>query len=145
MALQPNAGLRFHNESPPYPSISWLLLPFHQTFPRLDFWFHNRQFFMRWGYQPHAQPLIWRTRSHIYNPWDWVAQLYPSHWVPILVAFYDRLVGLVVSMSDYWSWGRVFNSWHFHKLKIWIRSGTGSTQPREDNWVATWWRSSGSD
>ena len=20
----------------------------------------------------------WRTRSHIYNPWDWVAQLYPQ-------------------------------------------------------------------
>jgi hypothetical protein len=28
-------------------------------------------------------------RSHIYNPWDWVAQLYPWHCVPILVAFYD--------------------------------------------------------
>ena len=25
------------------------------------------------------------------------------------------------------------------------KSGTGSTQPREDNWVATWLRSSGSD
>ena len=23
------------------------------------------------------------------------------------------------------------------KFKMWIRSGTGSTQPREDNWVAT--------
>ena len=27
---------------------------------------------------------------------------------------------------------------------MWIRSGTGSTHPREDNWVATWMKSSGS-
>ena len=30
-------------------------------------------------------------------------------------------------------------------LKTWIRSGTGSTEPREDNWVAALLRSSGSD
>jgi hypothetical protein len=28
---------------------------------------------------------------------------------------------------------------------MWIRSGTGSTQPREDKWVPTWLRTSGSD
>ena len=39
----------------------------------------------------------------------------------IIIIIIDRLVGLVVS------------------------SGTGSTQPCEDNWVATWLRSSGSD
>ena len=27
-----------------------------------------------------------------------------------------RLVGLVVSMSDYWSWGRGFDPRHFHKF-----------------------------
>ena len=43
----------------------------------------------------------------------------------------DRLVGLVVSMSDYWSWGRGFDPRHF--------------QPREDNWVATLLRNSVSD
>ena len=57
----------------------------------------------------------------------------------------NRLVGLVVSMSDFWSWSRGFDPRHIHKFKMWIRSGTGSTQPREDNWVATWLRSSGSD
>ena len=33
-----------HNGPPPYPFIPWLLLPihpFHQTFPRLHFWFSN--------------------------------------------------------------------------------------------------------
>ena len=28
----------------------------------------------------------------------------------------DRLIGLVVSMSDYWSWGRGFDPRHFHKF-----------------------------
>ena len=45
----------------------------------------------------------------------------------------------------YWSWGREFDPRHFHKYWMWIRSGTASTQPREDNWVATWLRSSVSD
>ena len=31
------------------------------------------------------------------------------------------------------------------QILMWFRSGTGSTQPREDNWVATWLRSGGSD
>ena len=28
----------------------------------------------------------------------------------------DLLIGLVVSISDYWSWGRGFDSRHFHKF-----------------------------
>ena len=28
-----------------------------------------------------------------------------------------RLIGLVVSMSDYWSWGRGFDRRHFHNFK----------------------------
>ena len=28
----------------------------------------------------------------------------------------DRLIGLVVSMSDYWSLGRGFDPRHFHKF-----------------------------
>ena len=28
----------------------------------------------------------------------------------------DRLIGLVVSMSDYWSWGRGFDPQHLHKF-----------------------------
>ena len=51
--------------------------------------FLTGSFFTGWGCQPRAQPPTWRTRYHIYNPWDWVAQLYPRHWVPILVAFND--------------------------------------------------------
>ena len=38
------------------------------------------------------------------------------------------------------------NCKHTHQhTNIWIRSRTGSTRPREDNWVATWLRSSDSD
>ena len=40
---------------------------------RPHFWFPNSQFFMEWGFEPHAQPPTWRV----------------VHWVPILVAFYD--------------------------------------------------------
>jgi hypothetical protein len=50
----------------------------HQTFLSPHFWFPNRQFFTGWGYQPHAQPPTWKTRFHIYNPWDRVVQLYPQ-------------------------------------------------------------------
>jgi hypothetical protein len=28
--------------------------------------------------QPQAQPSTLMTRSHIFNTWDWVAQLYPQ-------------------------------------------------------------------
>ena len=61
----------------------------HVPLLRPYFWFPNRQFSMGWGCQPYAQPPTWRTRSHIYNLWDWVAQLYLRHWIPILVTFYD--------------------------------------------------------
>ena len=63
----------------------------------------------------------------------------------IIIIIIDCLLGLVVNMSDYWSWDRGFDPRHFHKFQMWTRSGTGSTQPREDNWIATWLRSSGSD
>jgi hypothetical protein len=43
----------------------------------------------------------------------------------------DRLCGLVVRVPGYRSWGPGFDS------------GTGSTQPREDNWGATWNESGG--
>ena len=42
---------------------------------------------------------------------------YPNVWIKITISVYiDRLVGLVVSMSDYWSWGRGFDPRHFHKF-----------------------------
>ena len=65
LALKPNAGLRIHNEPPPILRSETHL------------WFPNMQFFTGWSCQPHAQPPTWRTRSHIYNPWD-LAQLYPQ-------------------------------------------------------------------
>ena len=37
-----------------------------------------RQFFTGCGRKPHAQIPTWRTRSLIYNLWDWLAQLYPQ-------------------------------------------------------------------
>ena len=65
LALQPNAGLRLHNGPPPL-NLSDAI------------WFLNRQFFTGWGCQPYAQPPTWRTRSYMYNPRNWVAQLYPQ-------------------------------------------------------------------
>ena len=59
-----------------------------QSFWGLIFVFLTRVFY-RVGCQPHSQPPTWRTRSHIYVPWDGVVQLYPRHWVPITVASYD--------------------------------------------------------
>ena len=35
----------------------------------------------------------------------------------IIYIYIDRLIGLVVSMSDYWSWGRGFDPRHFHNFK----------------------------
>ena len=34
----------------------------------------------------------------------------------IIIIIIDRLVGLVVGMSDYWSWGRGFDPRHLHKF-----------------------------
>ena len=34
----------------------------------------------------------------------------------IIIIIIDRLVGLVVSMSDYWSWGRGFDPRYFYKF-----------------------------
>ena len=44
----------------------------------------------------------------------------------------DRLVGIVVSMSDYHSRGSGFDSRLDHEFFSYLGSGTGSTQPRED-------------
>ena len=55
----------------------------------------------------------------------------------------DRLFGIVVSTSDCHPRGPVFDSrLHPRNFSGSIGSGTGSTQPREDKWVATWLRSS---
>ena len=52
--------------------------------------------------------------------------------------FFDHLFGIVVSTSDYHPRGPGFNSRIYPRnISESIRSGTGSTQPREDNWVAT--------
>jgi hypothetical protein len=51
----------------------------------------------------------------------------------------DRLCGLVVRVLGYRSGGpgSIFDSWHYQKKNC-SGSGTGSTQPREYNWGATW-------
>ena len=55
----------------------------------------------------------------------------------------DHLFGIVVSTSDCHPKGPGFDSRLYPRnLSGSIGSGTGSTQPREDNWVVTWMRSS---
>ena len=43
----------------------------------------------------------------------------------IIIIINDRL-GLVVSMSDYRSWGHGFDSWHFHNFKCGLGLEQGS-------------------
>ena len=51
---------------------------------------------------------------------------------------FDRLFGIVVSTSDCHPRGTGFDSrLDFRTFSGTIRSGTGTTQPIEDNWVAT--------
>ena len=51
----------------------------------------------------------------------------------------DHLFGIVVSTSDCHPRGLGFDSRLYPRnFSGSIVSGTGSTQPREDNWVATW-------
>jgi hypothetical protein len=54
----------------------------------------------------------------------------------------DCLCGLVVRVTGYWSGGPVSIPGTARKKRN--GSGTGSTQPREYNWGATWYKSSGS-
>ena len=50
----------------------------------------------------------------------------------------DHLLGIVVSMSDCHPRSPGFDSRLYPRnFSASIGSGTGSTQPREDNWVAT--------
>ena len=50
----------------------------------------------------------------------------------------DHLFGIVVSTSDYHPRGPGFDSRLYPRnFPESVGSGTGSTQPREDNWVAT--------
>jgi hypothetical protein len=64
---------------------------------------------------------------------------FKTHVVPV----WDRLCGLVVRVPSYKSGGPGWIPSTTRK-KICSGSGTGSTQPREYNWGATWWKSSGS-
>ena len=59
------------------------------------------------GCLPAAQPPTWRASQPYLLPRVRVAQLYPRHRVPILVAFYD-LHGLQWNCSFSWSPHREF-------------------------------------
>ena len=58
----------------------------------------------------------------------------------IFILILDRLFGIVVSTTDYHPSDPGFNSRLYHRKCFGsIGSGIESTQPREDNWVATWY------
>ena len=60
--------------------------------------------------------------------------------IPETIKIVDRLFGIVVSTSDCHPRGHGFDSRLYPRnFSGSIGSGTGSTQPREDNWVATWY------
>jgi hypothetical protein len=66
-----------------------------------------------------------------------------THWLNDLISlFFDRLRGLVVRVLGYRSGGP--GSINGTTRKKSNGSGTGSTHPREYNWGATWYKSSGS-
>ena len=72
--------------------------------------------------------------------------VWPSCWLPKLwnlgpvMLRVGRLFGIVVSTSDCHPRGPGFHSRLYSRnFSGSIGSGTGSTQPREDNWVATWY------
>ena len=69
----------------------------------------------------------------------------PEHGAEYICAMkvMDHLFGIVVSTSDCHPRGPGFDSRLYPRnFSGSIGSGTGSTQPREDDWVATWMRSS---
>jgi hypothetical protein len=59
------------------------------------------------------------------------------------MAWPDRLCGLVVRVLGYRSGGPGPIPGTTKRKNV-VGSGTGSTQPHEYNWGATWWKSSGS-
>jgi hypothetical protein len=66
-----------------------------------------------------------------------------SHFLVLYFFFYydsteDRLCGLVVRVHGYRSWRPGFDSRAQPDFLRSSGSATGSTQPREDNWEATW-------
>jgi hypothetical protein len=128
-----------------------------QVRPEVDSVAHNRDLY---GQHP-LPPLLaceqnedsygyrWRhsqlSEPWCFQPWKWGS----AHNVPFLVntvhvfvlIYILRMYGLVVRVLYYRSRGPGFDSRALQKKSS--GSGTGSTQPREYNWGATWKKSSG--
>ena len=83
------------------------------------------------------------VHSHGATSWKSCFSLWSMETMIYIISLNDHLFGIVVNTSDCHPRGSGFDSRlyprHFYGS---IGSGTGSTQPREDNWVATWMRSS---
>jgi hypothetical protein len=89
-------------------------------------------------YVEESRPPLWSSgQSSWLQNRDVMCFLWGTNWIYVCYVV-DRLCGLVVRVSGYRSRGPGFDS---PSLPVFLRSsvsGTGSTQPRECNWGATW-------
>ena len=79
---------------------------------------YKLKMFMIW---PNSPSSIWYLLEFVFRIfWSVVLKSYNLIIIIIIIIIIniimDRLVGLGVSMSDYWWWGRGFDPRHFHKF-----------------------------
>jgi hypothetical protein len=99
------------------------------------YWLKSREYENSW--HSNLTPLEYKISSlvlHSSTYFSGTLLLYVLY-IKLLTALY-RLCGLVVRVIDYRSSGPGFDSQALPKKSS--GSGTGSTQPREYNWGATW-------
>ena len=77
--------------------------------------------------------------------WWWSVNLYIGEYIFATITINRRLIGRVVRATDTKKEVEGLIPETCTVLKKYIRSGMGTTQPREEDWEATWLRSRESD